>query len=83
MSQLVRATLEDPNREPGKAELIGGRIVRSMPAGYLPNRIAGQLYRSLADYRDREQRGIAGSDNLGYAVPQLPSGRESFSPDVS
>jgi len=85
MSQLEQATatLDDLYREPGKAELIGGKIVRSMATGYLPNLVAGQIYRSLADYRDRAGVGVVGTDNLGYAVPRLPSGRESFSPDVS
>ena len=78
-----RATLDDLYREPGKAELIAGRIVRLMPTGYFPNYVAGQIYVSLRDYRRRTQNGVAGTDNLGYAISPLPSGRESFSPDVS
>ena len=27
--------------------------------------------------------GVAYTDNMGFAVPELPSGRESFSPDAS
>ena len=38
------------SREPGKAELIGGRIVRLMPTGRRPNRIAFQIARSLDDF---------------------------------
>lgn len=42
-----RATLEDLARTPGKAELIGGRIVPLMPTGLRPNLVAGRIYRSL------------------------------------
>jgi hypothetical protein len=37
----IRATLDDLYREDGKAELIGGRIVRLMPSGDLPSSVAG------------------------------------------
>ena len=47
------ATLDDLAREPGKAELIGGRIVRLMPTGRRPNRVAGRIFRSLADFAER------------------------------
>ncbi len=81
--EQLEATLEDLYREPGKAELIGGRIVRYMATGFKPNRVAGRIYRSLDEFTEREGRGHAGTDNLGYAVPRLPSGRQSFSPDAS
>lgn len=79
----ARATLDDLYREPGKAELIGGRIVRQMAVGPKPNRVAGRIYRSLDDWADEIMKGEAFTDNLGYAVAELPSGRESFSPDAS
>jgi Uma2 family endonuclease len=78
-----RATLADLARTPEKAELIGGRIVPLMPTGLRPNLVAGRIYRSLADFVDETGRGVALTDNMGFAVPELPSGRESFSPDVS
>jgi Uma2 family endonuclease len=78
-----RATLADLARTPGKAELIGGRIVPVMPTGLRPNLVAGRIYRSLADHVDAAGRGVALTDNMGFAVPVLPSGRESFAPDVS
>jgi len=77
------ATLDDLYREPGKAELIGGRIVRYMSTGEQPNRIAGRIFRSMAEYAEKINRGEAFTDNLGFAVPMLPSGRQSFSPDAS
>jgi len=67
----------------GKAELIGGRIVHYMAVGHGPNRIAGRIFRSLDDYAEARGAGSAYTDSIGFAVPELPSGRESFSPDAS
>lgn len=78
----IRATLDDLLRTEGKAELVGGRIVQYMATGYRPNLVAGRIYRRLADFADA-QGGSVGSDGLVFAVPELPSGRESFSPDAS
>ena len=82
-NRQAQATLDDLYRTPEKAELIGGRIVRFMATGHQPNQVAGRIYRSLADYVDTARRGAAYTDNIGFAIPLLPSGRESFSPDVS
>ena len=79
----ARATLEDWFREEGKSELINGRIVHLMATGHKPNRVAGRIFRSLDDHADRTGQGVAYTDNMGFAVPELPSGRESFSPDAS
>ena len=79
----TRATLDDLYREEGKAELIGGRIVRQMASGFKPNRVAARIFRSLDDYAETTGRGVALTDNMGFAVPELPSGRESFSPDAA
>jgi Uma2 family endonuclease len=78
-----RATLADLYRTPGKAELIGGRIVELVATGRRPNRIASRIFRSLDDYAQARGVGEAYTDNMGFAVPMLPSGRESFSPDAS
>ena len=77
------ATLADLAREPGKAELIAGKVVRLMPTGHRPNLLAGRIYRRLADYVDATGHGHAYTDSMGFAVPRLPSGRESFSPDAA
>ncbi len=82
VEKQVRETLDDLYREPGKAELIGGRIVRYMATGHLPNQVAGRIYRKLADYAD-QHGGAAYTDNAGFAVPEMLSGRESFSPDAA
>jgi Uma2 family endonuclease len=78
-----RATLDDLRRVKEKAELINGRIVRIMPTGHLPNLVAGRIYRMLAEFVEKYLRGVVYTDNIGFVVEELPSGRESFSPDVS
>jgi Uma2 family endonuclease len=82
-SVQTRATLDDLYRTPEKAELIGGRIVTYMATGRKPNRVAGRIYRSLDDHANQTGTGEAFTDNMGYAIPILPGGRESFSPDAS
>jgi Uma2 family endonuclease len=79
----TQATLADLARVPGKAELIGGRIVHLMPTGYRPNLVAGEIFVSLKNHARATGRGVALTDNMGFAVPELPSGRQSFSPDAS
>jgi Uma2 family endonuclease len=83
MSVQTRATLDDLARVEGKAELVGGRIVEFLPTGHLPGRVAFRIARSLGSYAEQIGRGEVHGDNVGYAVPELPSGRESFSPDAS
>jgi Uma2 family endonuclease len=78
-----RATLDDLYRTEGKAELIDGRIVELMANGVRPSEVASNIYVSLRAHVKRTGRGRAFNDNLGYAVPKLPGGRESFSPDAS
>ena len=80
---VARATLDDLMRYDGCAELIGGRIVTYMATGHRPNLVAGRIFRRLADYTDAIGRGFAYTDNVGFAVPELSTGRESFSPDAS
>jgi Uma2 family endonuclease len=78
-----RATIDDLYRTPGKAELIGGRIVPLMPTGRRPNRVASRIFRSLDDYAQARGVGEAYTDNMGFTIPEMPSGREAFSPDAS
>lgn len=78
------ATLDDLYRVEGKAELVGGRIIRSMPTGDLPSELALEIAVRLREYARQAGVGIARGDNLGYALPQpLASGRQSFAPDAS
>jgi Uma2 family endonuclease len=83
VSTTTRATLDDLYREEGKAELIGGRVVRYMASGDLPSTVALEIAVSLRLHAKATGRGVAYADGIGYAVPELPSGRESFSPDAS
>lgn len=80
---IPRATLVDLMNTEGKAELIAGRIVRFLPTGHRPNRVAFRIVRSLDDHCESTEAGEAYSTTIGYAVPELSSGRESFSPDAS
>jgi Uma2 family endonuclease len=77
------ATIDDLLKVEGKAELIGGRIVRYMATGHQPNIVAGRIFRKLADFVDMTGLGNAYTDSMGFAIPTLPSGRQSFSPDAS
>jgi len=80
---IPRATLADLAKTEGKAELIDGRIVHFMATGIRPSRIASRIFRSLDDFAQATGHGHAFNDNLGYAIPILSSGRESFNPDAS
>lgn len=83
MPTTARATLDDLYRCPGKAELIGGRIVEYMATGYKPGQVAGNIYASLREHVKKTGQGVPSTDGMGFAVAELPSGRESFSPDAS
>lgn len=78
-----RATLDDLYRAQGKAELVNGRIAHLMATGIRPSEIASNIYTSLRQFCKQTGKGKAFNDNLGFAVPELPSGRESFNPDAS
>src|SRR5437867_1608792 len=75
------ATIEDLYREPGKAELVNGRIVRMPPASGLHGYTVGRIFLSLAEYERRTGSGHAIPDNVAFVV-DLPH-RKSFSPDVA
>jgi Uma2 family endonuclease len=80
---VPRATPDDLLRIEGKAELVNGQVIELMPTGHLPNRVAFRIARSLDDHADAVGVGVAYTDNMGFNVPVLASGRESFSPDAS
>ena len=79
----LTATLSGLAEVEGKAELIVGRIVHLMPTGFGPGQVGGRIYQSLDAYARRVGLGVALPDNVGYAVTELNSGRQSFSPDAS
>jgi Uma2 family endonuclease len=78
-----RATARDLALADGKAELSGGRIVEIMATGIRPNEVAGNIYVSLRGHAKKIKKGKAFTDNMGFIVAELSSGRESFSPDAS
>ena len=80
LSQSQAATLDDLMRHGGKAELIAGRIVSLPATGHRPNLVAFRIARSLDHHARPTGRGVVFTDHMGCAVPELPSGRESFSP---
>jgi Uma2 family endonuclease len=80
---IPRATLADLANVDGKAELIGGKVVPLMATGYRPGIVALRIARRLADHVDTLGRGVAFGDNIGFAVAELSTGRESFSPDAA
>lgn len=82
-ARTARATIDDLYRTEGKAELIGGRIVEFRATGHRPNKVAFRIARSLDDYAQRVGIGDVYTDNMGFTVPELSSGRESFSPDAA
>ncbi len=80
------ATIDDLYRVEGKAELIGGRIVRfRCPAAGSRFRVALRIVQEVSTTTPRRPGvGVAYADGLGYALdPPLPNGRQSFSPDAS
>src|SRR5947209_4628297 len=79
----TRMTLDDLYRVEGKAELVGGRIIHQVASGDLPSVVAFEIAVNLRNHAMTVKRGVAYSDGIGYAVPEMPSGRESFSPDAS
>ena len=77
-----RATLADLARVSGKAELVGGELVPIMPTGHRPGIVALRIARRLSDHAD-VAGGVAYGDNVGFTVPEISTGRESFSPDAA
>lgn len=83
LTQEERATLDGLDRVDGKEEMMDGRIVHLMATGFRPSRIAARIDRGLKDYTATVGQGVVLTGNMGSAVPELSSGRESFSPDAA
>ncbi len=83
MKTVSRATIDDLTRVPenGKAELVGGEIVRMSPTGGLTGRASAAIYASLRRHEKESGGGLAYPDNTGFVV-DLPH-RKSFSPDAA
>lgn len=81
MARTKAATLEELKKEPGKAELVDGEIVRMPPTEFLPGYAAMRILFSLHEYAQTQKNGYAVGDNVGFVV-DLPR-RKSFSPDAA
>ena len=79
----TRATIDDLYRVEGKAELIGGKVVELLASGLRPGEVASNIRGSLRGYARVNKRGVATGDGVGYAIPEIGSGRESFCPDAA
>ena len=83
MEDGSRATVADLYRVERQAELIAGRIVRLPGHGPLIGGVVMEIARSLWDYEKQVGVGEVHTSTLGYVVPRLASGRESFCADAS
>jgi Uma2 family endonuclease len=83
MATKTEATIEDLYHAPDDAmyELIDGKLVRMSPTGFLPSRVASEIFVALRAYERRTRSGYAMTDGIAYIV-NLPH-RRSFSPDAS
>jgi hypothetical protein len=75
MSTKGAATVEDLYREPGKAEIVGGELVRRPPTGDEPGYAGDEIFVSLREHSRRTGAGRAVSDNKVYraANPRHPT----------
>jgi len=66
MEQVKRATLQDLMKEPDKAELVNGVIVRMAATGFLPGFAAAEVLDKLRGYAREHKKGYALGDNVGF-----------------
>jgi Uma2 family endonuclease len=70
-------------RKQANIQRSGGTIVPILPGNGGPELVADRIFRSLASHAEVVGRGAAYTHETGFVVPELPSGRDSFSPDVA
>ena len=63
---IAEELLEKLYRTAGKAEIINGRIVEFMAAGYEPGRASMKITFSLMNYELKTKSGKALGDNVGF-----------------
>ena len=81
MTSESRATIEDLFRIKGKAELVGGQIVRSGFTEVRPGYAGDEIFASLRVYTRRAKSGWAVGNNKAFRV--CLDHRESFSPNAA
>ena len=78
-----QATIADLYRTEGKAELIDGRIILYSPKGRASCLAKDKILYCLHKHAEKTGEGEANSTCLGYVIPRLTNGRESFCADTS
>ena len=63
--------------------MVAGHIIMLEPTGVGASLAAGEILFSLSQHKQATGRGKVFMGRVGYAIPRLPSGRESFSPNTS
>lgn len=81
MATKLESTIDTLYHVEGKAEVVGGEIVRMSPTGLRPGRAAMAIALSLRAHERHHGGGLAVGDNVGFVV-DLPH-RQSFSPDAA
>ncbi|MEQ8788080.1 MAG: Uma2 family endonuclease [Pirellulaceae bacterium] len=82
MATHQHATIDDLHREEGKAELVGGEIVRMSPAGRKHGRVSLRIARRLLEHQESTSAaGEAFADSVGFLCDLAH--RQSFSPDAA
>lgn len=81
MGTADSALIDELYRIEGKAEIVGGRLVRMSGAGGVHGYAALAIAVALFEYARRTRSGYAMPDNVGFLV-DLPN-RRSFSPDAA
>ncbi len=81
MATKREATIDDLYHVEGKAEIVGGELVRFPMTSGLHGFAVTEILASLRDYGRRTKRGHALGDSVGFVV-NLPN-RRSFAPDAS
>jgi len=81
MATSAPATIDDLYRVDGKAELVGGRIVKMSPASEDHGIAAGEIFYRLRQHQERTSQGRAYPDGTGFLC-DLPH-RQSFCPDAA
>jgi Uma2 family endonuclease len=77
---LTEQLIADLYKIPGKAEIIGGRILLMSPTGFNPGRAGGAIFASLRRI-EKKAGGVALPDNVGFLTDL--ANRKSFSPDAA
>lgn len=81
ITREIDVLIEELYRTDGKAEIIGGKVVRLMSTGRKPMLAAADIYVSLRSYsRQHRLPGTPFTDGTSFVV-NLPH-RKSFSPDA-